>query len=237
MGDLLGGLMSSAASLINGSLNRSAQAAANDQNAQNNFLYATHSLDWKAGDAVQAEKDFGINRLVSMGVNPSGGPSTAVANNDDSVSKAGQDIGRAVAAYSDKNDKAAQLNNELLQAKIDQAHADTATTQLQNSRLARTMAAPGSGPGLAHRPGSEKPAYAPYDTWPYSLLSHDAASTQFGPTSFVTGAELLPGLLWSQAKGTYTHVAPHVKRAIQNLQLHDANGPIGNPAGDVGFGG
>src|SRR5579862_2005935 len=173
MEGLIGSLLSSGASLINGSLNRSAQAAANDANAQQSFNYATNAIDWKAGDAVNAEKDFGINRLIGMGVNPSSGPIAMQPNTDNSISNAGQDIGRAMSAYADKNDKAAQLSNELTKAKIDQTNAVTAGQVQEN--LSRRFASPGSPPGLAKNP--EKPAYTKYDNWPYSLLSHDAAST------------------------------------------------------------
>lgn len=217
---LLGSLVSAGTSLINGAENRQQQNSTNAANFAESEMFAKNQLSWKAEDATNAEKLTGINRLAMLGVSPGSGPASAVFTPDDSISKAGQDIGRAMQAYSDKTDKVAKLNEELLQAKINNVNASTAAQQLDNSRKARVFASPGSPPTM-HDNKSEKPAYQKYSSWPYSLLSHDAANTQFGPTSFVTGAELLPGLLYNQAIGTYEHAAPYVARAINNIRNPD----------------
>lgn len=232
---IFGSLIGAGSQLLGGILGSNSTAKAN-QRAQDNANFAAQggNLDAYLYNVRKAADAHGFNPLNVLGLNTAGGPSSVAGDPGASlasgVSGAGQDISRAMTAYADKNDKSVQLNNELIQAKINQTNATTAGQQLENSKLARTFAAPGSPPGLRSRPGSVKPAYAPYDSWPYSLLSHDAASTQFGPTSIVTGAELLPGLVKEQAVGTYNHIAPYVRRAINNLSIPD--GPIGNPAGD-----
>lgn len=156
--DFLGGLISAGASIFNSAQNRSATAAANDQNAQSNFNFATHSVDWKAGDAVQAEKDFGINRLVGMGVQPSAQPAVAVGSTDNNLSNAGQSIGRAVAAMAPQKLRAAELENKLLEAKIHNIDTDTIKNR---SDIMNNLGSPGTPP--AYPVASPQPPYPTAD--------------------------------------------------------------------------
>lgn len=230
----LGSLISAGASLFNASANRSAQAAANDQNVQQNFLYATHGVDWKAGDAVQAEKDFGINRLVGMGVSPSAQPAVAVGSTDNNVAQAGQDIGRAVAAMAPTKMRAAELENQLLEAKIRNTDADTVNTMADASKRATTLGQPATPPAMP-RPDPRGPVInleqraRDRDGNIVYIPSEKAASPLQTLAATPLNAAMAARNLWDNTVGTFGQDAARIGgqawRAVQdfNAAVYDRN--------------
>lgn len=236
--DFLGGLISAGASIFNSAQNRSAQAQINDQNAQSNFNYATHSIDWKAGDAVQAEKDFGINRLVGMGASASSPPPVAVGVTDNNVASAGQDIGRAVAALSPVKLRAAELENQLLEAKIRNTDADTVSTMKTASDQSTKLGQPATA-HAANVPyptpdprGPVLPLYSRFrdkDGTILELPSDKAASPLQTFATIPQNAAMAARDLWANTMGTlgttYDNVTGAVGRAARdfNAAVYDRN--------------
>lgn len=147
--ELIGSLVGAGTRLLGGILGQSSadkQAAANRQ-AQLDF--AQHGVTWKAQDATAAQEATGINRLALLGV-PTNSFSNVVGSTSlaDSIGGAGQDLGRAIAAGTDKDSRAQQLNEKLFEAKIANVNADTIRLQAGASALMRNAAQPGTAPGI-----------------------------------------------------------------------------------------
>lgn len=146
---LAGSLITAGGNLLGGLMGQSNQASINAQNVAYQRLYAQNALQWRANDATKAQASTGINRLSLLGV-PTSSFSNLTGSSDagEGVSKAGQNVGRAAAALLAKQSRAELLNEALVQAKIDNINADTVRLQAHASEIARTFAAPGTGPGV-----------------------------------------------------------------------------------------
>lgn len=118
-----------------------AKTAAANLAAQKDF--AQHGITWKAQDAVAAEAATGINKLAALGV-PTNSFSNIVGSDGlgDGMARAGQDLGRAVAAATAQPSKADQLNEKLLEAKIANVNADTVRMQAAASAIATKIGQP-----------------------------------------------------------------------------------------------
>lgn len=145
---LFGSLISAGANLLGGSMQTSNAANVAAQNIALQTQFAKQGLQWRAADATAAQNQTGINRLTLLGA-PSASFSNIAGNTDagQGVQRAGQDLGRAANALLAKQSRAEILNEQLLQAKIDNVNADTIEKTAAASRLARTFQ-PGSGPGV-----------------------------------------------------------------------------------------
>lgn len=150
LGSIGGSLISSIASIFGGQSKEKAaqQQAAMNLQAQKDF--AQQGIVWKAQDATNAEAATGINRLALLGV-----PTTSFSNITgdtgavgDAMSSAGQSLGRAVAAATSANSRAAQLEEKLTEAKIANVNADTVRMQAAASAIATKLAQPGTPPGV-----------------------------------------------------------------------------------------
>jgi hypothetical protein len=122
--------------------------------------FAQNSVAWRVQDAINS----GINPLAALGMqgmsfsNVVAPQSTAMADFKASrseasgamaagLSAAGQNLDRAISALAPERVRAAQLENDLLEAKIANTNADTASTLGAASRTAVRMQ-PGTGPGI-----------------------------------------------------------------------------------------
>lgn len=143
--DFLGGLLSGVSSLVGGLFGQRNQAQINQQNIQEQELFAQSGLQWRAQDATKAQTETGINRLALLGV-PTNSFSNVVGSNDlgQGVAAAGQDIGRAITAGNPQLQRERELNLQLLQAKIDNVNSDTIRQTAEASALARKFASPGT---------------------------------------------------------------------------------------------
>lgn len=136
MGGFLGSLLSAGTSLIGGMMSSDSATKQAEANYQNQLQFAQNGLQWRALDATNAEKAYGINRLALLGA-----PTTSFQNTvgdtgqmGAGVAQAGQDIGRALNAMADKNDRQRDLENKLLEAKIANVNSDTVRNQMAASK-------------------------------------------------------------------------------------------------------
>lgn len=141
----IGGLVSAGASIFNGVENRNAAQALNDQNVAAQQLYAKNRISWTVADANAA----GINPLAALG-NATQSYSNVVGDTGmgDSIKSAGHDLGRAIAAQSPTAQRAAELENKLLEAKIANVNADTVKQAAVASEMATKLGQPGTPPGI-----------------------------------------------------------------------------------------
>ena len=142
MGDFFGSLVGAAGSLLGGILGQNTQSDIAQQNLQFQEFEAAHGISQKVADAKAA----GINPLVALGASTFNPSAVTVGNAlGEGVSSAGQDVGRAVSALMpNEKSRADQLNEELLQAKIDNVNADTTHQMFVNSQVAKNLGQPGT---------------------------------------------------------------------------------------------
>lgn len=147
---LLGSLVSGVAGIFGSNENADAIRATNAANiaeqdkinSENIALqkeFAQSGLQWRAADATAAQSASGINRLALLGA-----PTASFSNLVGAESKApepgngliglGQDVGRALNAFVDKNDRAADLDNKLKEAQIANVNSDTVKNQAVASK-------------------------------------------------------------------------------------------------------
>lgn len=147
-GNLLGGSMQQSTADQNRAVQM--QIAQQNINAQRDF--AQHGVSWKEADAVQGERDYGINKLVGMGASTIGFSPVSVGDLGGNpmgaaVSAAGQNLSRAAQALLEQPSRADLLNEKLLEAKIANVNADTVRMTAAASEIA-TRTQPGSGAGV-----------------------------------------------------------------------------------------
>lgn len=154
----LGSLIGAGANLLGGLFNRQSSQDIAAQNIANQRLFAQNAIQWRVADARAA----GINPLAALGAQTSSFSNvvgdTGLGN---SIGAAGQDIGRAVNAMSPDAAKMKQLEMRLAELKVQNAEQDIVHNQLLNSKLARDLASPGSGPGVTVR-GVPLPRPSPF---------------------------------------------------------------------------
>lgn len=221
---VLGSLISAGGNLLGGYFNNQQQNKINSQNVA--------EAQWSAEGGylpglVKNANDAGLNPLAVLGNNAPSMPVAVGSSPGDSVAKSGQDIGRAVAAMADTRTKSDALNEQLLQAKIDNTNADTTRIMADASQQRRNLGAPGTPPSfplpqsdprytdsiepattrfrmpdgsVVARPSSKftQSNFSINPTGPVDALRIDAASGQVNPN---------PG------------PSPDVARSIQNLQM------------------
>ena len=190
MGDFFGSLIGAAGNLLGGILGQNTQSNIAQQNLAFQEQMASSGIQMKVADARKA----GISPLVALGAqtfNPS--PVSVSSNFGEGVSAAGQNLGRAVSSLMpDQKSRADQLNEELLQAKIDNVNADTTHQFLLNSKLA-TAFQPGNPPTRGYDFGFHQPGELPKLFETYQDDSGARVSLLSGPASqAVMNAASLP---------------------------------------------
>lgn len=168
-------LISAGASLLGGLINSSSSRSNNAANLQQQLSFAQNGVSWRAQDATRAQNETGINRLALLGV-PTNSFSNLVGDSSlgDSIGRAGQDIGRAVAAGVDQPSREQQLNEKLLEAKIANVNADTVRMQAAASDMVRRMGQPGTPPGVPiPRPNPLTVNWDKYNAKPLTQLFAD----------------------------------------------------------------
>lgn len=135
----IGALISGGSSLLGGLFGQSSQEKINQQNLAQAMFMAQNSIQMKVQDANKA----GINPLAALGVQTSS-PGVAVGSNalGEGISKAGQDISRAVSAHVSDEDKTLVRKEALLKLQ---------NQELQNALLAsqiKKQNAPGNPPAI-----------------------------------------------------------------------------------------
>lgn len=164
--DFFGNLLSAGANLLGGIMGRQSSRDIAAQNIAEQEKFAQSGLQWKAADATAAQASTGINRLALLGA-PTASFSNIVGDNSlgAGVAAAGQDVGRAANALTTSETKQSQLENRLLELKIQGAQQDIVAQQLANSKNARDLASPGTAAKLVNIP---LPVAAPHsrDTLP-----------------------------------------------------------------------
>ena len=202
MGDFFGSLIGAAGNLLGGILGQNTQSNIAQQNLAFQEQMASSGIQMKVADARKA----GISPLVALGAqtfNPS--PVSVSSNFGEGVSAAGQNLGRAVSSLMpDQKSRADQLNEELLQAKIDNVQADTTHQFLLNSRLA-TAFQPGNPPSRGsasffdfHAPGEAPKLWERYEDKPGSyvdLLSPGASQSVMNAASLPIAPVIGAGLV------------------------------------------
>lgn len=224
MGSFFGSLLGAGANLFGGILgqqtseaNTEANIAAQRANLSGAYLPA---LVKNAGRA-------GLNPLAVLGQTQAGHP-VAVGDNSlgQGIAAMGQDIGRAFQAAMPQTTKLDTLNEQLVQAKIDQTNADTTTAMLRNSELARKFAAPGSPPTVSH------PLFQTFDDGRgghWTGFSRDASESFMNAASWPTMIGLAPALIGRNVENAWRDfVRPDVDRAIN--VFHGMHWPDVGPA-------
>lgn len=143
--EFLSSLIGAGASLLGGIFNRNSAEKTAEANRASQLQFAQQGVQWRAQDATAAEKQTGINRLALLGV-PTNSFSNVVGDSSlgDSISSAGQNLGRAVAAATSQPSRADQLNEKLLEAKIANVNADTVRMTAAASQIATALGQPGT---------------------------------------------------------------------------------------------
>lgn len=147
--DFIGGLIGTGAKLLGGIFGQEKQDKQAEANRQAQLDFAQHGVTWRAQDATAAEQATGINRLALLGA-PTSSFSNVVGGNSlaDSIGDAGQSLGRAIAAGTDRTTRTDELNEKLLEAKIANVNADTVRLQAGASALVRNLGQPATAPGI-----------------------------------------------------------------------------------------
>jgi hypothetical protein len=125
LANLIGNVVSAGMSLFGGAKQRKAQEKANAQNAALQREFAQNSISWRVADAKRA----GIHPVFAMGASPAQASPSFVAGDHSDMSRAGQNIGRAISGGVSRGTRAAAqyqalqmeragLENELLRAQI-----------------------------------------------------------------------------------------------------------------------
>lgn len=123
----IGALISAGASIAGGIMNRNAQNKAAKRNIAAQREFAQHGIRWKVEDAKAA----GLHPLAALGTQTNQFSPVSVGDYGNSISQAGQDIGRAIDSTRDKAERAtadgtmrklalerAGLENDLLRSQI-----------------------------------------------------------------------------------------------------------------------
>lgn len=136
LGAILGGLSSLAGGFLN-------SQSAKDQMAMQ-MKFAKNAIQWKAADAEKA----GISKLYAMGA-PTMSYSPVSTGMGNAVSMAGQNIGRAIDAYTGPSGKIGTIQAEIGAAQLDGLKIDNEIkrTELLSRQALATQ--PGTGPGIA----------------------------------------------------------------------------------------
>ncbi|UDN67849.1 DNA pilot protein [robinz microvirus RP_147] len=159
--DFLGGLIGAGANLLGGIFNRQSQQDINNQNimAQNatnqanlnaQREFAQSGVQWRVNDARAA----GINPLAALGASTSSFSNLIAPHADasDSLGKGiaagGQDLGRAIAAMAPVKLRAAELDNQLTEAKIRNLDREFTADSGNTSSIVTKLGQPGTGPGV-----------------------------------------------------------------------------------------
>lgn len=146
---ILGSLISGVSSIFGGSQKDKAAKEVAAQNIAAQQAFAQQGITWKAQDAVNAENATGINKLALLGVPTSSFSNiTGDSGLGEGIGKAGQDIGRAVAAATSRPSRQQQLEEQLLEAKIANVNADTVRMSAAASAIATKLGQPGTPPGI-----------------------------------------------------------------------------------------
>lgn len=141
--DFIGGLIGAGTKLLGGIFSNNESEKIAQQNIAAQQQYAQNRIQWTVDDAKKA----GINPLAALG-NATQSFSNVVGSTalGDSIGDAGQSLGRAVAAASPLKQRAAELELQLAQAKIDNIKSDTVANQARASAIATRLGAPGTPP-------------------------------------------------------------------------------------------
>jgi hypothetical protein len=141
----LAALIGGGSSILGGLINTNNQQQINQQNWQNQLFMAQNAIQMRVADANKA----GINPLAALGSSFSPSAPQLVGTNPGSgITDAGQNISRALLARQDTNERQERLNEQLLQARIDNVKADTIRLTAGASRIA-TENSVGSPPPLS----------------------------------------------------------------------------------------
>lgn len=142
-GSIIGSAISGIASIFGADKSSKAQEDIAKQNVAMQEQFAQHGVQWRAEDATAAQNETGINRLALLGV-PTNSFSNVVGATDAGagISRAGQDIGRAIAAATAQPSRAEQLEAKLTEAKIANVNADTIGKMAAASSMATKLGQP-----------------------------------------------------------------------------------------------
>lgn len=161
----LSDIFSAGSDLFGGILNQNATDRANQQNWERALFMANNSIQMKVQDANKA----GINPLAALGVSTSS-PSVSVGGDGlgSGISKAGQDISRAVNAHVSDSDKKfvekkqvlelqnQELQNQLLASKLKQQNAPGNPPAIHKVDLLSGQGQTGSGTSDLVKPEPQK---------------------------------------------------------------------------------
>lgn len=141
-----GGLVGAAANIIGGIMGQNSAENTAANNISNQVRFARNAIQWKVRDA----KDAGVHPLFALGA-----PTTSFSNVSSSnalgegIAAAGQDLGRAVNAFSSQEEKAMTIAGAKLELEGKQIDNDIKRATLAD--LTRRTLAPGSPPSLNDR--------------------------------------------------------------------------------------
>lgn len=139
--DFIGGLIGAGTKLLGGIFGQNAQEKVAQQNIAAQQAYAQNRIQWTVADAKAA----GINPLAALG-NATQSYSNVVGSTalGDSMGEAGQSLGRAVAAVAPQKLRQAELENQLLEAKIENIRSDTVANMKKASDQQVKLGQPGT---------------------------------------------------------------------------------------------
>lgn len=219
--DFLGSLLSGASSLLGGLFNRQSAQSIASQNIAQQMLYAQNGLQWRANDATKAQAETGINRLTLLGA-PSASFSN-IAGDDGSmgnaISKAGQELGRAITAGSPQAQREHELNMQLAEAKIANVNADTVRQQAEASALVRKFASPGTAKAADPNEGKMYITVYGRQGEPIEIPNPKYATSLQTPASWPQQAAMALKAPFEMAHDAYTYYKG----------IYDRQAPIGRP--------
>lgn len=136
---LIGAGISAAGSLLGGVMANNAAKDLQASNIANQLAFAKHGIQWKVEDAKRA----GVHPLFALGANTSSFSNVTGDNSlGTGISEAGQNLGRAVSAMGNQEERAIQL--ESLKANLEKQKLENTILGMEAASRVRLLNQPGS---------------------------------------------------------------------------------------------
>lgn len=197
---MLGSLISAGSSILGGILGANSAKKQREQEYRRQVQFAQNGIQWKAADAEKA----GISKLYALGANTTSYQPQSVGGSDYGLSRAGQDIGRAISATQSRGSRAAKLGLEIQQAQLDGLRVDNDIKRAELASKARTAAQPGSPPAY---PGFETRPHIPGQGEAATELKYRKSLSPSGHSP-ESAAGVSPEVDWYRNRYGYTPQIP-----------------------------
>lgn len=141
---VLGSLLSAGTSILGSVLGGRSKKKASRREYERQKEFAQHGIRWKAEDAEAA----GISKLHALGANTTSYAPQSVGGTDYGISKAGQDIGRAVEATQSTPQRQQKMAGDLAATQLEGLKIDNDIKRAELASRLRTRTQPGTPPAM-----------------------------------------------------------------------------------------